>query len=236
MINCREVAEAMARGRKRKFGDDKFEAMMWRLKQQPGYEDLLAQRYVMDQKFMEEAMLAGEKLWALRDEARERVVWWRYARSLERAQKRFSWLLFPPLAFWILTALLLVDRFAALLGAIALVLGLFSGALVRWLENAADRSIEPQIRELRLRWEQLDRDGRRNSARWWENACVSFPGYPPDWPARRKEVLVRDGNRCRVCGRVGSLHIHHVTPLSLGGDNRLGNLVALCDVCHSASH
>jgi hypothetical protein len=63
--------------------------------------------------------------------------------------------------------------------------------------------------------------------------------YPPDWDQRRKLVLERDGNECTntFCPNKGQsveLHVHHVVPLSLGGNNCLQNLVTLCWQCHGA--
>jgi hypothetical protein len=76
----------------------------------------------------------------------------------------------------------------------------------------------------------------------------SFHGegrYPPDWDARRSRVRRRDDYTCQDCGvRSGPhadddgavLHVHHDTPLSGGGSNRLGNLETLCAACHDARH
>ena len=73
----------------------------------------------------------------------------------------------------------------------------------------------------------------------WNNYCVSFPGYPPDWKYRRILVLARDGQACTKCAwpngvkrKVRELHIHHIKRLSCGGNNDLSNLVLLCDICH----
>lgn len=73
----------------------------------------------------------------------------------------------------------------------------------------------------------------------WDNYCVSFPGYPPDWKYRRNLVLERDGEACSKCGwpngvqrKVRELHIHHIERLSRGGNNALSNLISLCDICH----
>ena len=53
------------------------------------------------------------------------------------------------------------------------------------------------------------------------------------------QVLMRDGNRCRICGAVcdGGLHkIHfdHIKPWSKGGETTLDNLQVLCSDCNSA--
>jgi hypothetical protein len=65
-------------------------------------------------------------------------------------------------------------------------------------------------------------------------------GYPADWEWRRLYVLERDNRKCIECGAGGTreqdLHVHHVIPLSIGGNNDLGNLVALCLFCHDKKH
>ncbi|WP_126245206.1 homing endonuclease associated repeat-containing protein [Chitinophaga rhizosphaerae] len=47
------------------------------------------------------------------------------------------------------------------------------------------------------------------------------------------QVLMRDGNRCRLCGITvtgENIHFDHVTPWSKGGETTLENLQVLCDV------
>lgn len=63
-----------------------------------------------------------------------------------------------------------------------------------------------------------------------------FLTYPPDWDKRRKKVAERDGEQCNDCRNLTYLHLHHVVPLSRGGDNRLENLELLCEKCHSRRH
>lgn len=63
----------------------------------------------------------------------------------------------------------------------------------------------------------------------------NWPGYPPFWKYLRKVVLDRDGHHCQVSGcpsRV-TLHIHHQTPVSKGGEHTPNNLVTLCDFHHA---
>jgi len=58
-------------------------------------------------------------------------------------------------------------------------------------------------------------------------------------PARvRREVLERDGHRCRSagCGSARFLAVHHKTPREAGGTNDPENLVTLCAACHRAIH
>jgi len=54
--------------------------------------------------------------------------------------------------------------------------------------------------------------------------------------AIRREVYKREGYACALCERADAIHVHHVRPRSLGGTNDLGNLIALCPVCHAIAH
>lgn len=64
--------------------------------------------------------------------------------------------------------------------------------------------------------------------------------YPPDWNARRKKVLSRDGYRCQVCGvsstRVDSIQFDIDLPKSEGGSHSLSNLQTLCRSCHAEKY
>jgi hypothetical protein len=57
-------------------------------------------------------------------------------------------------------------------------------------------------------------------------------------PARRREVLARDGYRCRAsgCGSAHFLGVHHVIPRERGGTNDPENLITLCAACHRMIH
>jgi len=57
-------------------------------------------------------------------------------------------------------------------------------------------------------------------------------------PRRRREVLARDGHRCRApgCGRTRFLEVHHLVPRAHGGSNQPENLVTLCGACHRLWH
>ena len=53
-------------------------------------------------------------------------------------------------------------------------------------------------------------------------------------------AFVRDGRRCRKCGKLGRLEAHQEPPLwerAAGGDPfDLGGIVTLCRGCHIARH
>ncbi len=62
-----------------------------------------------------------------------------------------------------------------------------------------------------------------------------WPGYPPFWGYLREVVLKTDNGRCQVSGCPSrlELHIHHIKPVSEGGEHAPGNLVSLCDFHHA---
>ncbi|MBN1919133.1 MAG: WYL domain-containing protein [Verrucomicrobia bacterium] len=64
--------------------------------------------------------------------------------------------------------------------------------------------------------------------------------YPPDWDSRAAAAGERDGYTCQDCGDFlgfgRTRHTHHNTPISQGGNHRLGDLVTLCEECHSKQH
>ncbi len=49
------------------------------------------------------------------------------------------------------------------------------------------------------------------------------------------EAAKRANKKCDYCGNEYE-HIHHVIPLSAGGEQSLSNLVALCQSCHIKAH
>jgi 5-methylcytosine-specific restriction endonuclease McrA len=55
----------------------------------------------------------------------------------------------------------------------------------------------------------------------------------------RAKILERDGHVCRICF-VGSetkkMQVHHIVPLSDGGDDTISNLIVLCSRCHTDVH
>lgn len=53
------------------------------------------------------------------------------------------------------------------------------------------------------------------------------------------QVLIRDGNRCRICGAecsggLHNIHFDHIIPWSKGGETTLDNLQVLCSSCNEA--
>src|SRR5689334_2672172 len=57
------------------------------------------------------------------------------------------------------------------------------------------------------------------------------------WGWLRQMCLSRDEDTCQECGATDCpLDCHHITPICMGGENELDNLVALCRPCHRAVH
>jgi len=52
----------------------------------------------------------------------------------------------------------------------------------------------------------------------------------------RGGILKRDGYACQECDSRDFLHVHHIKPLSAGGDNSENNLITLCRKCHKEKH
>jgi 5-methylcytosine-specific restriction protein A len=53
------------------------------------------------------------------------------------------------------------------------------------------------------------------------------------WQKARAAARQRDGNRCRKCGSIQDLEVHHIQPLANGGEQfALTNLITLCRDCH----
>ena len=53
------------------------------------------------------------------------------------------------------------------------------------------------------------------------------------------QVLMRDGNRCKICGAlcdggINKMHFDHIIPWAKGGETTLDNLQVLCSVCNAA--
>lgn len=62
---------------------------------------------------------------------------------------------------------------------------------------------------------------------------VTTPGRraPRGWEQLRLEILARDSYKCRYCGGRAS-QVDHVVPVSRGGGEEDGNLVAACGPCN----
>lgn len=52
------------------------------------------------------------------------------------------------------------------------------------------------------------------------------------WATTRREVIARDGRKCRVCGAVEQLTVHHIVPWVKSRNDDKSNLITLCRSCH----
>jgi len=86
------------------------------------------------------------------------------------------------------------------------------------------------------------RQGRLVRERWLrleEPQYRKQPGYPIDWLYRKEEIVRLSNYKCALCGMScinDKYHIHHILPLSQGGDHSLTNLELLCEDCHISKH
>lgn len=51
-----------------------------------------------------------------------------------------------------------------------------------------------------------------------------------------KELVKNSGKKCHYCINTEGLEIHHLLPLSHGGENNIENLVLTCQDCHEELH
>jgi len=66
---------------------------------------------------------------------------------------------------------------------------------------------------------------------------IHWPSYPHDWDSRRQYVLEYWNHWCKDCGEDdGIIQVHHINPLSSGGNNSIENLEPLCETCHQERH
>ncbi len=52
------------------------------------------------------------------------------------------------------------------------------------------------------------------------------------WRQLCAAVKLRDGHRCRQCSSTVNLEVHHIIPVSRGGQTAMFNLKTLCEACH----
>lgn len=56
------------------------------------------------------------------------------------------------------------------------------------------------------------------------------------WQKVRREVLFRDGYKCRLCGDSKLVDVHHLRPRSLGREDSTANCLVLCRIHHADRH
>ena len=55
------------------------------------------------------------------------------------------------------------------------------------------------------------------------------------WDKKRKSVIKKAGNKCMICYSGGKLNVHHRTYERMF-EEKLTDLIALCDRCHKKFH
>lgn len=65
--------------------------------------------------------------------------------------------------------------------------------------------------------------------------------YEEDWDDRKNELWERSGYRCEAIGSYArcqkeAVHPHHIVKRSVLRDDRLKNLLAVCERCHRKFH
>jgi 5-methylcytosine-specific restriction endonuclease McrA len=64
-----------------------------------------------------------------------------------------------------------------------------------------------------------------------------WPSRPPDWEIRRRKAIIDWEKTCSVCSdNRAELHVHHIVPISAGGNHLQSNLEVLCKFCHQKMH
>jgi len=81
---------------------------------------------------------------------------------------------------------------------------------------------------------------------WWGRTGEDHPRYKgedyswrksPEWRRIKKMVRNRDNNICQICENKNELHVHHIVPVSEGGQKfDPENLMTLCGDCHREVH
>jgi 5-methylcytosine-specific restriction protein A len=59
---------------------------------------------------------------------------------------------------------------------------------------------------------------------------------PGSYEILRQQILRRDGWRCRWCGTMSNLEVHHKEFRSHSGEDSEENLITLCTACHARVH
>jgi 5-methylcytosine-specific restriction endonuclease McrA len=59
---------------------------------------------------------------------------------------------------------------------------------------------------------------------------------PLSYETLRQQILRRDSWRCRFCGTMSDLEVHHREFRSHSGSDSEENLITLCTACHARAH
>lgn len=84
-------------------------------------------------------------------------------------------------------------------------------------------------------WNSYDDETRQRMLETLKDNAQARRTYGPydlEWKNLSSEL--RDGAVCQRCGNNGTLAVHHIIPVSAGGNRSRKNLVVLCPGCHTA--
>lgn len=56
------------------------------------------------------------------------------------------------------------------------------------------------------------------------------------WKGISKQRLKMDGMRCTSCGSAENVQVHHIRYPVVWGEERMDDLITLCDSCHKELH
>lgn len=76
-----------------------------------------------------------------------------------------------------------------------------------------------------------------NNPAWKDGSLSGNWRNTADWQNAREDTLDRDNGKCQTCGKEEDLHVHHIEPVSVGGEKfDTGNLITLCQEHHYERH
>jgi len=121
----------------------------------------------------------------------------------------------------------------------------FIGSIKRLFSNVhpAEKinELETSLRQIRDDLEHLYSRQLSHRNNKFETAIYDYwLTYPPDWEERKSSVW-DNFSECSSCNRKTGrntvpFHVHHIQPISSGGNHTLKNLTLLCENCHSTAH
>lgn len=84
------------------------------------------------------------------------------------------------------------------------------------------------------RWNSYDREKKQKMLDVLDQNAQerrTYGAYDYEW--KQLSASIRKGNICHRCGSSEHLAVHHIIPVSYGGDRSQKNLVPLCPGCHA---
>ena len=107
--------------------------------------------------------------------------------------------------------------------------------IILWIIDTIKNKIEEKIGQDYLEAERIKR--QNDYLTQVEPKYRHIHDYPPDWLERKYYFNKKYNRTCQKCGKSwGTMHTHHIIPLTRGGDNSPENLTLLCEDCHEEQH